>query len=942
MNLKSISMIAVSTLALGAATSARAQDAAAADENAAKEIIVTGSRIQNPNFTAPTPVQVLNAEDIAQRAPANIADVVNEIPAFRTTRQASGVGRTADFQAGVQTLVDLRGLGDVRTLVLINGHRHIGTVERGSVDTSMIPVGLVERVEVVTGGASAAYGSDAVAGVTNFILRNHMTGLNGSIQYGITDKGDGDQISGNLAGGISLADNRLHLIAGVDAAKTTAIGNMLNRSWGLNEPGLLSVSSGQRTSLGLPAAAWATNVEYANVTPFGLIQTAASNSTRYSFDAAGNPVAFTQGTVFGTGANATMTGSTSNYGYGPNTFFQLQNANSRVVAYGRAEFEASDSLKLYVEGNYGRTSMPRQLTTAYTTLITVARTSLPTALQPLYTGTNVQIGRIMTENGGGNTTWQDLTVHRILAGVSGNIAGFDFDAYYQHGETHQNFNTSGLVLSALYKASYGCDGTLTNPNMSAALITQLAAYESITGKTCTAINPIGQITNSSALNYIYNDQHQETFLKQDVASISFSGKPFALPAGDVSIAFGGEYRKESSRVVGSALGQANVFSQGNFGSYGGSNEVTEGFAEVGVPLLGRDSGMGKLDLNGAIRRTDYKLSGAVTTWKLGGVWEPMDGLRLRVTHSRDIRAPNLNELYFAGGALPTSLQNAITGSTGFGNTSTTVVRGTGSTSLKPEFARTWTAGVTYQTSSFRFAADYYNINISGAIARLNTAQTQAACATLLAAGQTTCPGITFSTTGNGIASLDNRSVNLNRLKAEGMDFELGYTFREPFGVPGKLELRAMATVAFHLQQYLSLIRPQPFETAGSAQGVPKLNYNFTVGYENGNSGIELQLRGFNKVKYDALTPLYDPSDGTVLYSNTASNSISQNYFKGMMYTNLSWHIGVTKNIQLFGVVNNLFNLQPPLYVPVAITNGGRNLSYDLLGRAYKVGARFKF
>lgn len=935
------------------ATSAHAQDAAPEAAKAA-EIIVTGSRLANPNFSSPTPVQTLNAEAIAQRAPVQISDVVNEIPAVRTSRSASGSGRVADQQSGVQALTDLRGLGDVRTLTLVNGHRHVGTVASGSFDTNMIPVGLIDRVDVVTGGASAAYGSDAVAGVVNFVLKNQMQGITASAQGGVTSRGDGRQYAINLAGGTSFADGRGHIIAGLDWGTTLGAGNIYSRY--SDEQGLLSVSAAQRSSLGLAAQVFTTGVELANVTPYGLITTKTTGGLLNTFDASGNASVFTQGTVFGSGTSAVMTGTNSNYGNSPYRFFQLQNKNSRLVAYGRAEFDITDAWKVYAELNYAHTSMPAQLTSSYLVSFQVPVSSLPTSVQSQYTGTNVSVGRIMTENGGGNLTWQNLDMHDIVVGTKASFGKWKAEAYYQHGWTHQDFNTTGLVLSALYKAVYGCNGTATNPNMTSNLLTQLSLYESVTGKSCVAINPFGAITNSSALNYIYNTQHQDTVIQKDVVSASISGTPFALWAGDVSVAAGAEWRQDKLSVTSDALGNGNVYSVGNFTTYGGKNTVKEGFLEVGLPLLKDLPFARSLDVNGAVRRTDYAISGAVTTWKGGAVWQPLDGLRLRATWSRDIRAPNLSDLFFIGGALPTSTTNNIPGTYGYNVTGTTNIYASGNTNLKPEKADTFTGGFTWAAKDgplrgLRVAVDYYNIRINGAITRPTSAQTQSICAGLLAAGATSCPGIVFSNTGNGLVSAGNLSLNLNQLKAEGFDIEVGYRVPD-LGIPGRFELRAMANRALHLQQFLSLIRPEPFETAGSAQGVPEWSGTLTLSYILGKSGVDLQLRGFTGVKYDTLSAytltggatngaqVVDPTDAG--YLNTNANSINSNRLPGMVYTNISGHVELIKGVQLFAVINNLFDRQPPQYAAIAVTAGSRNLNYDLLGRSYKLGVRANF
>lgn len=911
-----------------------------------REIIVTGSRLSNPNFTSPTPVQTITTEQIMQRAPVQISDVINEMPAMRVSKSASGSGRVADQQSGVQSLTDLRGLGDIRTLTLVNGHRHVGTVASGSFDTNMVPVGLIERVDVVTGGASAAYGSDAVAGVVNFILKDHMKGITASAQGGVTDRGDGKQFAISVAGGTDFADGRGHILGGFDWGSTLGVGNIYSRF--TDEQGLLANAN---LSGGLPSQVFATGVELANVTTGGLIYNrAASNGTYYSFDAAGNPVAFGRGTVYGSGTSAQMTGSTANYGNSPYRFFQLQNTNSRLVAYGRLSYDLSDNWQVYGDLNYAHTSLPSQLTSSYLTSFQVPVSSLPASIQGLYTGsTNVTIGRIMTENGGGNLTWQNLDMHDMVGGVKGTIGKFKVDVYGQHGWTHQDFNTTGLVLSALYKAVYGCNGTTTNPNLTSLLASQAALYESTTGKACVAFNPLGTTNSAAAINYIYNNQHQDTVISKDVVSASLSGSPVTLWAGDVSVALGGEWRKDKLTVTSDALGAANIYSVGNFTTYGGQQTVKEGFLEVGVPLAKDMRFARSISVDGAVRRTDYSLSGAVTTWKAGAVWEPTSGLRLRTTWSRDIRAPNLSELYFIGGSLPTATTNNIAGTTGYLQTGTTNIYGAGNPNLKPEKANTFTGGATLSIAhgplrGLRVAVDYYNIRINGAITRLTSTQTQNLCSAIIAAGGTTCPGITFdSTATNGIATAANLTYNLNQLKSSGIDFDASYRVPD-LGIPGHFELRASANYAIHLQQFLTLVRPQPYETAGSAQGVPKWTGTATLSYVLGRSGVDVQLRGFTGVKYDTLTPLSDPSDAAYYTSTGAinANTINTNKLPGMVYTNLSWHIGVGKNAQLFGVINNVFDRSPPLYAVVAVTAGSRNLNYDLLGRSYKVGIRTTF
>ena len=260
----------LTTLSAMVPLSAHAAEAAG-DAPALDEVVVTGSRLSAAGFSAPTPVTVVGIETIEQRAPANIADVINEQPAFKVTSSDTTRGGTQPGSG--QQVLNLRALGAVRTLVLLNGHRLAPTLWDGTVDTSIIPTGLVERAEVVTGGASAAYGSDAVAGVINIILRDEMHGLRATAQSGYTEYGAGKQYTATLAGGTSFFDKRLNFIGGVDFNDSKAIRNPYGKTWGRDEIGNVAPSPAQRTaSPSLPQTIVATNVQPGSAAPGGLYQ----------------------------------------------------------------------------------------------------------------------------------------------------------------------------------------------------------------------------------------------------------------------------------------------------------------------------------------------------------------------------------------------------------------------------------------------------------------------------------------------------------------------------------------------------------------------------------------------------------------------------------------------------------------------------------------------
>jgi len=919
----------------------------------AGEIVVTGSRLTT-GFSAPTPVTVVGAEYLEQRAPANVADAINEAPQFKVSRSDTARGLT-DSTQGVQNTLDLRALGDYRTLSLINGRRSVATTFLGTFDTNMIPIGLVERVEVVTGGASAAYGSDAVAGVVNFILRNHMEGLEVSLQQGITDYGDGRSITATLAGGTAFAGGRGHVVLGADYSKSEGIGSLYERPWGQQE--VSTVSRGNRPATE-PAGLVTTGVEPGTSAPGGLIQTPLSDGNLYAFDAAGNPYVFDRGTLYGTN----MVGSSANYGYNSLLLSPIRVPTERAVVYGRAEYELTDSITAFAEANYGRTNVPRTEIGNYysggsasTPPLTISGDNpfIPASVRDLLTPAqqgSFTLGRINTELP--YITEQASTLKRGVVGLSGDLGdGWDWEASYQEGRFSQHFVQGGFVPAALQKAVNSC----SEAGLSAAQLSQVAAYESLSGKACVPFNPFGIGANSSAaVDYVNNDQTNVLKTGLRAAAASISGSPVTLWAGDLSVAAGLEYRDETLSTEPDALTSSatSFYSVGNMVPYSGERDVKEGFIEVGLPLL-RDLPFARsVDLNGAVRRTDYSTSGPVTTWKLGGSWEVVDALRFRLTRSRDIRAPNLQELYFIGGSTPLdNISNLIpigtVGADGTvnqrtGTSGNTLQSGAGNEALVPEIADTFTAGGVLSLGRFRASLDYYDIRVAGAIARLGSVSqiTQCALGSTMA-----CSAIVFDNSALGIGFVKNQSTNSQTLTVKGWDFEASYNWPQPLGLSGVFQSRALVNYAPRYRVF-NPINNTTTEYAGVLSGTvafyqPKLSGNITLNYSTDSFALGLQVRGFselrgNPVIYDAsgniasATVLGPEDDG---YSPTSPTSVSKNRYPGRIYFNPSVQFKVDDQVTLFANVDNLLNTAPP-----ALT---LTPDYDLVGRRYRIGIRAK-
>ncbi|PTS88625.1 hypothetical protein DBR17_04330, partial [Sphingomonas sp. HMWF008] len=733
------SVIALS-VALMFAASASAQTAppAAAAESSAEatateqDIVVTGSRIASSGFNAPTPVTIVGQQDLQRQGSTNVADLLNTLPSFRPQSSPATVGIFSS-NAGAN-LADLRGLGANRTLVLVDGRRFVastvaggGFSPSGTVDLNMIPTVLLSRSEVVTGGASAAYGSDAVAGVVNLILDKDFSGLRGSAQYGISDRGDNKEFFATLAGGTSFADGRGHIIVGGEYSNNKGVGDCYTRQW--CAVGYNTISNPTPERNGLARQVLLPDSKAATSSFGGLITSGVLRGTEFGPN--GNYFKHDYGTYFGTGPTF-ANGGIFQAGGGPDQIQQFYNNFPMVVPVERfsglahVKFEASDSLQLFAEGSYGKVNSST-LGAAARNLgnITIQRDNayLPAALREQLVAANqssFSFGRVSDDIGPpvANVTRE---TYRGVIGASGDLGSrLKWDVYYQYGRTNYKQDTSrtqitdnfaravdavdqGLFQNGVANGNIVCRSTLTSPT------NPLVAG-------CKPLNLFGQNRfDPAAVAYAYGTASQRTHLTQQVAALNLQAELFELPGGTLTLAGGGEYRVEKVEGTADPISSALRFltSPGQ-GITGPAVKVKEGYAEIAAPLLKDLPFARSLSLNGAVRVTDYSTSGSVMSWKVGGVWEPAQFLRLRVTRSRDIRAPNFFELYAPAS---TSFQ-FLTDPRTSGSSLTSVVLG-GNANLKPEIADTFTAGVVLlPTRGIRLSADYYDINLDGAISTL--------------------------------------------------------------------------------------------------------------------------------------------------------------------------------------------------------------------------------
>ncbi|MES2292288.1 MAG: TonB-dependent receptor [Pseudomonadota bacterium] len=930
-----------------------------------EQVIVSASRISIGGYQQPTPVTMISADQLRRDGYSDIGDAIRQLPAFGASSSPSNTVAANFIVSGTPGIdvLNLRNLGVLRTLVLFNGQRVVASALSGGVDLSTMPTSLVQRVDVVTGGASAAWGSDAVAGVVNVILNRRFDGLAANIEGGDTWKGDHRSWKGELSYGSDFDGERGHLIGSVtylNSPDTLFVGQ---RAWYkttklVNNPAY-ALGNGQ------PRFIHADNVGLSQATQGGLITASPANAAGANADALrgiqfvgpnGTPAPFNFGNISGVYSNGgSAEGSEGDvdhlaipfraftfFGYG---HYKLTSAISASLElnYGKS-FSENNS---FVANKYGTVTIQRD--NAYldpaigTRMDALGITSFSLGTSNLNNiGTN---GAHLTNNSL-STEAQSLGVpvstnrRQLFRGVF-NLDGslgenWSWNAYFEHGQSRVHT----VVINNVYTPNYNLavDAvrvTAANAGTSGLPVGAVVCRSSLTDPAngCQPLDLFGiGVASPNAIAYINGparDGHdtQLAILTQDVVSASMQGVlPWSLGAGQISVAFGGEYRKEAGRVTVDPLAQARLFSVGNFSGFHGQYDVEEGFVEIDVPLL-KDNVVQSLEFNSAGRVTDYSTSGLVETWKLGLTSQVDDDIRLRTTWSFDIRAPDLQELYGSGYSVLGSVTDPHTGANvQIYNLSSA------NPNLKPEQSTTASGGVVltpHWAEGLTLSADWYSIHINKAIATLNTTFVVSRCA---ASVQLYCGQLVFAGPGGALSQINTQPINVNTQSVSGLDFQGDY--RTAF-LTGAIDLHLVAnyidqqsqTAPGSMVQYAGSVGPD-----ASIRGVPKLKATLAATYIEGSWQGTVQGRLIGAVR---LNTAWGPLD------------VDDNNVPPVAYLDLRGSYHWTENIQLYAAIDNVLDTPPP--VVAATTNSStpydasvRDDIYDAIGRQYRVGVRFNF
>jgi outer membrane receptor protein involved in Fe transport len=910
-------LAAVGLLAVPA--QAQQQPAQASDKN---DIVITGSHLP-AGVKAPTPLTVLGRQAIEDRSPQTIGELLQQIPSFAGMDSPNTAGVTS--RGGGQINPDLRGLGASRTLVLINGRRHVPTATTGSVDLKVVPTLLVGRVEVVTGGASAAYGSDAVAGVVNIVLRDDLTGIQGTAQGGISEHGDGDERRLSLAAGTPFAGGRGSIMAGFDYVKIGGIGTQLTRDWGRRDVGL--ITNPNFATNGLPNFIISPAVHSAITTPGGLIVSGPLRGL--AFGPGGTTFQYNFGRAFG----STMVGGDGAH-QNENLLALLGTPTEDFNALLSARYDVTDNVQLFAEASGGFSDVggaSQEARDRGNLLIHRDNAFLPQSVRDLMIANNLQtitIGRVSNDTGKIKLD-RDDGVYELVGGATAHFGGWTAEASAQYGRNVYDlaFGPNNRKQAEFFNAV----DAIVDPASG-----QIVCRSRAPG--CVPVNVFGD--GSLTLNpYVNGTAKFRLVTTQALAAANVRGTPFSTWAGPVAFAAGAEYRRDSADGTSDAISQ-RVNANGSIGGWILGNQlpehgvikVFETYAEAQAPLASNVKLARELSINAAIRRTHYSLSGTVYTWKVGGIWEPIPAVRFRATRSRDIRAPNISELFENGGSSNTNVFDPVLGRA-------VQIREieAGNPDLKPEKADTFTAGAVFHPlSGLTASIDYYDIKIRDEIATLGAPTLAQGC---FAGNQLFCQSITFNPDGS-IAFITNTRLNLAEAATRGIDFELAYSHPRFFG--GTLSTRLLATRVLRLQSEIpdGAIQDRLGQVSNfnRTAGVPKWAGDAFADYQRGRVRLGLQARLVGAGKFS-----------TILHEGTgAPNTINDNHVPAFVYVTASgaYRLKSTgrRTVELFAVVNNLFDTDPPM-IPSGAAGGINESStygqlYDVVGRFFRAGIRF--
>jgi iron complex outermembrane recepter protein len=924
------------------------------------EIVVTGTRLQSGAFNNSVPTQQVTAQELAESGFTDLAQSLDDVPGISLADSNVGQPAGAIQNAGTST-VNLRNLGANRTLVLIDGRRTVSNAaNRNVVSLNTIPQAFIDRVDVITGAASAIYGSDAVAGVVNIVTESRQQGfrIRGRNQFGLNEGGGGSEYTLSGSYGTRFADDRGYFLVAATYEKDEGI-----------------FARQRLPRAGAPTSFDATN----NVVDDPVLSTdipgGRFRGSNFYFTEAGlqrNFVTAVNGyndrpedtlraprDLLAVAAKGSLRLSDA---FEP--FFQIQFSDLDSF-FSRAPIGIRDTTEVVIRDP--ATGLPA----ANFPLLSVGRISRTSPLAPalIRTGapsSGIDFRRRFIEVGN-RETFNDRDTLRGWVGARGNLSdAWSYELSYGYGRFEQNqLRTGGVNLRDL---RLGLDVEVDPANTSALRCRDATAR----ANGCVPVNIFGVGTISpEAAAYIRADSTFRSVVRQDVVLGYVTGSFGGLPAGDIGVVIGGEYRRDASSLQTDEETRTGFTTTSGIPGFNESFSVREAFVEATVPLLGDVPFVKSLTLDFAGRVAEYTQSnvGTVFSYRAGLNWQMADDLRFRAQYGTAVRAPDLSELFspprddadtvvdICNGVTATTaglvaancrrvpgIAAEISSSGRFTQNSTNVRSPNGGNrNLDAERARTITAGVVATprfVPGLTLSADYYNIRVNGAIDSFTneTILNQCYSATDFPSNSF-CSLISRNSVDGEIQEIVQREQNLNQTRVSGFDVRLRYERPlDGIGVNGELLFGLDWTHSIENETDFAGLTGVQTDFNNGEINSPKNEFTARIGYE------DKEFRTQWRARYIGPVVASNERVADALLRNV-TDPLFLNYDAYWRHDwNFTLRVGNAPRLRLTGGINNIFNKTGP-NVPEGATPDAQNgyiPQYGIVGRTGFVGFEMSF
>jgi outer membrane receptor protein involved in Fe transport len=911
----------------------QADPAAAADPAPADEIVVTGSRIQRPDYEAPNPIVSVDAAQIQRSGNTNITNFLQRVPALtnsldstRTAGNAQGDGALG--QVGLN-LLDLRGLGTSRTLVLVNGRRHVaGQPDTAAVDINSIPTDLIERVDVLTGAASAVYGADGVSGVVNFVLRRNFDGLAARTQFGISDHGDAGNRFASVILGRNFADGRGNVTAAYEYNADDPLAND-DRAYlrSANRANFVNFNGYDPSRPGSYQQGPVRDLRYPDSSTYGYVDIA---GVRYRGDGA----LYTPGTRLDNDGYSTGGDDTPVAGYVGDIFPATERHAVNLLGH----YDASDAFKLSLEAKFVQTTVTTfsGFGGDYPATIALDNPFIPASILAAANAAGLTAVDVNRNNfdlprrgeQDRRRTW------RGVIDAAGRISDHaSYDISYTYGRTDLRATKLNDRLSDQFTAALDA---VRDP------VTGQAVCRSASARAagCVPVNLFGAgaVDPQSYAYYLYNPV-SDASIQQHVANASLTGdfgQFFRLPGGPVQFAVGGEYRRESSSFRPAQELVDNVFYQ--YDEYiiptpsSGKFDVWEAFGELNLPLVKDRPFAHLLSVGAAGRLSDYSTVGHTQAYQFNGIWAPVEDISFRGSYGRSVRAPNIAEIFrprtgssdfvtdpcYLGNrdqgttyraANCAALISAAGGNpaafTAANNPNANVnIPGAqqGNADLRPEVARTWTAGLVLRprfVPRLQIALDWYDIRLKDAISTASASTVAALCVDQPTTANPFCQTISRAAGSGYIDGYVVQPENVAAFRTAGL--ELNASYQLPTSHIGTFDLRLVGGYLHRLEQIAT--PGAVVENNVDRPFRPKYTLNVSPSWSLDKVTISYNLRWQDGVRrFDRITTDDNPSFVDPRYFR----------FKPLWQHDVQVQVQATDAFALYGGVNNLGGQTPDI------------------------------